>query len=766
MREERQTAGREGRRNTAAGGLERRPSRRLKLPRHLRHTAAFTGPAPCRFSSSARLNALRLPGGRLPPSFGFLLFWFFLSFNSCAAEQVRSDFYRGLLAGTERAAGGTARQEAAGFFEKALNSPNVYIRQAASEELLGLFYRGDELAGPVLKRALEEAAGSWAAAFEALNAGKEKVLSFTLSSGAYGGVSASSGGSFPDEAAFYVLQECRSRNAGFFNASENAAIEGHIAASRSRFSEALALFRSIPDGDRGIFLQYPDLLNDLGRSYQYAARGTEGLTLFLDWEKNAEAQNTDVRFRLLFFAARLARQRGLSEQGIALFTRALPLAPDPEQADACIWYILDSTLNRSPAAAILQLSAFAGQWHDDTYFSDVLDRLSRELVLRRQWKELIQVFGLIHGHTAEAEAKFAYIIGRAIGEGYLMPEEISLAAETPALMGRARSGSGTAASAPAEDAAPDREALSRAYMRIAREIGGVSSYYRMQSAAALGEPFLQAPETPPSAGKSGKAAVKDTAGAAMKFLLGFFSNGAAAFAPRYIRALEKELSAGELRVLAEAVEGAGLYAESIRLVSLYINKKDYEPSRRDLELYYPRPFTETVEQYAEKTGLAPELLFGLVRTESAFQSGIVSAAGAVGLTQLMPATAKEMAERIRRLGGPDYTGPDDAGRAGPNLLDPAINIHIGAFYLAYLMERAGTAEPRSAEAPFPGENTLLALLSYNGGMNRVRRWRTADRQTGGLPADLFLETVEFPETREYGRKVLAAAAMYGELYKK
>ena len=709
-------------------------------------------------------------GGRLPPSFSFLLFWLFLGFNSCAAEQARADFYRGLLAGTESAGGAAARQEAAGFFGKALNSPNVYIRQAASEELLGMFYRGGETARPALERAWREAAGSWAAAFEALNAEperlKEKALSFALGSGAYGGVSASSGGRFPDEAALYVLQECRSRSPDFFSASENAAIEGHIAASHSRFSEALAFFRSIPDEEQGIFLQHPDLLNDLGRSYQYAAIGTEGLTRFLDWEKTAEARNADVRFRLFFFAARIARQRDLIDQGIELFSRALSLAPNPEQADACIWYMLDSALDRDPATAIGQLSAFAGQWHDEAYFSDVLDRFSREFVLRRQWKELIQVFGLLRGHAAAAQ--FAYIIGRAIGEGYLAPEAISLAAETLSASGTAQPGSGAAPAGEAAslmEAAPpalDREALSGAYMRIACETGGVSSYYRMQSAAVLGEPFLQMPETSVIAGTSGKTAAK--AGALMEFLLGFFGSNAAAFAPRYIRAFEKELSTGDLRVLAEALEEAGLYAESIRLVSLYINRKDYKPGRRDLELYYPRPFSELVERYAKETGLAPELLFGLVRTESAFQSSIVSSAGAVGLTQLMPATAEEMAGRIRRLGGPDYARPDEAGKAGPNLLDPAINIHIGAFYLAYLLERTGTAEPRSAE-PFPIENTLLALLSYNGGMNRVRRWRAAGRQTGGLPADLFLETVEYPETREYGRKVLTSAAVYGELYK-
>jgi soluble lytic murein transglycosylase len=238
----------------------------------------------------------------------------------------------------------------------------------------------------------------------------------------------------------------------------------------------------------------------------------------------------------------------------------------------------------------------------------------------------------------------------------------------------------------------------------------------------------------------------------MPFLRGFFSHQAADFAPPYIRALEAGRAGAARRTLAGDLAAAGRYAESMRLVTAYMGRAGYQtdngiPLRRDLEQYYPRPFKELVEQYAAEAGVAPALLFGLIRTESAFQSDVVSRAGAVGLTQLMPATAKEMADRIRRRGGPDYTTDD-----GPDLRNPAANIHIGAVYLGYLMERL--------EAPIP------ALLAYNGGINRVRRWREADsRKPGGaLPLDLFLETVEYPETREYGRRVLAAAAVYERLY--
>jgi soluble lytic murein transglycosylase len=241
----------------------------------------------------------------------------------------------------------------------------------------------------------------------------------------------------------------------------------------------------------------------------------------------------------------------------------------------------------------------------------------------------------------------------------------------------------------------------------------------------------------------------------MKSLLGFFEHGAEEFAPAFIRAEENNLSADELRRLAEALGTAGQYQLSMRLVSLYSKQEGYQIRRRDLELSYPRPFKELVGQYAWETGIEPAILFGLIRTESAFDPNAVSRVGAIGLTQLMPATAEETATRIRRQGGPDWSqrgGAVDGGdenvheNSGIDLLNPAANIHIGASYLAFLYERM--------------EDPLLALISYNGGMNRIRRWRTRSN----LPTDLFLETVEITETMDYGRRVTAAAAVYRALY--
>jgi soluble lytic murein transglycosylase len=164
--------------------------------------------------------------------------------------------------------------------------------------------------------------------------------------------------------------------------------------------------------------------------------------------------------------------------------------------------------------------------------------------------------------------------------------------------------------------------------------------------------------------------------------------------------------------------------------------------RADLELYYPRPFIWLIEKNALDNKVKVPVFFGLVRTESGFSPGIASHAGAVGLAQLMPGTAREMAAAIKKQGGPDF-----ASGGYLNLRDPEVNVYLGAAYLKQLTDGMGSP--------------MLALLAYNGGPGRIRRLR---RQAPSLPEDIFLETIAVSETRNYGKQVMAAAAAYGYLY--
>jgi soluble lytic murein transglycosylase len=228
-----------------------------------------------------------------------------------------------------------------------------------------------------------------------------------------------------------------------------------------------------------------------------------------------------------------------------------------------------------------------------------------------------------------------------------------------------------------------------------------------------------------------------------EFILGLIEYGAASFAPQYISAEEAGMGVSELRKIAEALASSGNVRESLNIVSRYTARENYKLSNADLQLFYPQPFKDLIEKYAAEAEIGPEILYGLIRTESYFQSEVVSRSGAIGLAQLMPSTAEEMAGRIARRGGPDY-------RQSMDLTDAETSVHIGSFYLRYLIDNMGSP--------------MLALLAYNGGMGRMRRWLAADRAAGSLPTDLFLETLEYTETREYGRRLLAAAAAYGYLY--
>lgn len=156
-----------------------------------------------------------------------------------------------------------------------------------------------------------------------------------------------------------------------------------------------------------------------------------------------------------------------------------------------------------------------------------------------------------------------------------------------------------------------------------------------------------------------------------------------------------------------------------------------------LEQYLPLPFREELEGAAAEAGVPPWVLAGLVRQESGWNPRAVSPAGAVGLAQLMPATARDLVRR-RRL-------PAQMGRA---LTDPEGNLRIGALLLREWQQRLGGSLP-------------VALAAYNGGERRARLfWNRASRIDGPE----FVEGIEVPETWDYVHRVALLAEGYRTLY--
>ncbi len=153
----------------------------------------------------------------------------------------------------------------------------------------------------------------------------------------------------------------------------------------------------------------------------------------------------------------------------------------------------------------------------------------------------------------------------------------------------------------------------------------------------------------------------------------------------------------------------------------------------ELQMYYPRGYADLIEPLAQDAGIPDHILYGLVREESYFDQRIVSSAGAVGLSQLMPSTAAAVAQKLHMV--------------DPDLRDPATNLSIGVRHLRDLLGSTGS--------------TTKALLAYNAGLTRLRQW---ERASPGLPADLFVESAAIAETRDYVRKILVSSVMYAFLY--
>lgn len=152
----------------------------------------------------------------------------------------------------------------------------------------------------------------------------------------------------------------------------------------------------------------------------------------------------------------------------------------------------------------------------------------------------------------------------------------------------------------------------------------------------------------------------------------------------------------------------------------------------DLKRRFPRAHADLFEKEARRNGVDPALLFAISRRESAFAADTRSRAGAVGLMQLMPGTARQVARSLK-LKRPRTQ----------SLKRPPLNIRLGSRYIADMLKRYGG-------------NPAMALAAYNAGPGAVDRWRPAFE----TDADIWIDTIPFEETRQYVRIVLEYAAIY------
>lgn len=185
----------------------------------------------------------------------------------------------------------------------------------------------------------------------------------------------------------------------------------------------------------------------------------------------------------------------------------------------------------------------------------------------------------------------------------------------------------------------------------------------------------------------------------------------------------------ELLAASSVAHRAGIYDRAIAAADRTREEHDYS-------LRYLSPYSEQVRPAAREQSLDDAWVYGLMRQESRFVTNARSSAGASGLMQLMPATARWVANKI----GLKNFRPGQVN-------DTETNVLLGTSYMRMVMESLDN-------------HPVLASAAYNAGPGRARRWQ-ADRPLEGA---VYAETIPFNETRDYVKKVMSNAVYYSALF--
>nr|CAA6830655.1 MAG: Soluble lytic murein transglycosylase precursor (EC [uncultured Thiotrichaceae bacterium] len=253
-------------------------------------------------------------------------------------------------------------------------------------------------------------------------------------------------------------------------------------------------------------------------------------------------------------------------------------------------------------------------------------------------------------------------------------------------------------------------------------LAGNTTFYGFLAADRLGEPYAKLKAPLPDRGLR-IAGLKKTA--AVKRWQEWMALGNTARARkewfRTLKAMDKDgmLAAAELAT-QEGDANLAIWTVS--------RTKDWNI----VDLRFPVLYSDLVQENARSQGVQPEWILGVMRRESAFNADAESHVKALGLMQLMPATARDVGRKL----GMKVSGKEE-------ILQPSTNVQLGSAYLSSMLGR------------FDGDYAR-ATAAYNAGPHRIPKW--APDET--IAADQWVESIPFKETRRYVRAVMAYTTIY------
>lgn len=435
-----------------------------------------------------------------------------------------------------------------------------------------------------------------------------------------------------------------------------------------------------------------------------------------------------ARYHVLLALGRLQQGLGDYKTSLSYFEQAAAAAADDKQLDQALLAGLEASYRQSPELFLSALPQSAARWRDSYYYNSFLDRVLNDWTASRRFDLINRAYsqGLEEHASQAARAKYAWILSRAWKHNLLSGANAQNEAVYGSWLAAAADSSFSYASFMAWAAMGRAPAFLEELKKERVELPVLGG--RANAKAAL----KQDAAYPALAEYAKRAAGWKTVDADLH-MLGFLYYGLDALAAKNILAQADSLSANALRLAAGYLSQRGRYLEAMRVLGKARARADFKLQKSDYYVLYPRVFEEDLAQTAAQAGLDLDVLYGLVRQESGFARDVVSHAGAVGLAQIMPGTAREHSAKL--------------GMAGYDLTDPSDNLRLGGAYINWMQRNL--------------DSMYGVLLGYNGGPTRVRRWR---RQWQDLPPELFVEAVPYRETRNYVKQILTGACVYAVLY--
>ena len=480
------------------------------------------------------------------------------------------------------------------------------------------------------------------------------------------------------------------------------------------YSQVPSIIKFLKDGD---LKPCEQIASDLGKACLYGSsdylNNAQNLTMLAK-----DFQNTSIEFYFWFYAGRLFEKTGIYfAKSKECFEKAIETADSDTKKDNALWYLLDTMLDYQLDFLVSNIQEYAKQFNNPEYFDDFFDKLSVTLLSSARWKAFQIIYKKIDGYaTDESVAKFAFIFAR------LAQEKMTNA---------------------------DEKQINEAFLRAIQS--GSALYYKILSTCQLNfddeqvQKIMYCPVmSKEQRNKKMSEMMTENEPLADSLMEGYVIFGFPELIYEEWQTLFPNLSEKTNFYLADFLYNCGktdsqnrFYTQSLRIAAKAYNYSAEMLTKKEMKLVFPSCYSDEIEKFAAEYMISPNIMFALVRSESFFDPNIKSAVGAVGLTQLMEFTANDVARKLKIT---DYS-----------LVDVETNLQIGTYYLSELLNRC--------------DNSLLqAFFSYNAGITRVRRWLKSSLAEFGtknkLPMDLFLETLPYTETREYGRKLVSSATMY------